>query len=122
VNLDEVGESELLAWFTALGVIGKVPGSLLTYQEMSHHGHGVVQFLPDRPERKEWLGRDVPLYGGSSATGKVLYRVQVSPPRRPRPCWGRTASTSSTTWARTHCSLFPRGSCPRSSNAARHPR
>ncbi|MDQ1629121.1 MAG: hypothetical protein QOI54_2865 [Actinomycetota bacterium] len=61
MNLDEVGESELLAWFTALGVIGKVPGSLLTYQEMSHHGHGVVQFLPDRPERKEWLGRDVPL-------------------------------------------------------------
>ncbi|GAA1877633.1 hypothetical protein [Asanoa iriomotensis] len=49
VNLDEVGESELMTWFVMLGLIGDVPGRLLTYQELSHHGHGVVQFLPPLP-------------------------------------------------------------------------
>ncbi|TDP94795.1 hypothetical protein [Labedaea rhizosphaerae] len=46
VNLDEVGESELLTWCVLLGIIGQVPGHLLSYQEMAHHGQGVIQFLP----------------------------------------------------------------------------
>ncbi|WP_042406901.1 hypothetical protein [Streptacidiphilus carbonis] len=47
VNLDEVGESELLTWCVLLGITGgELPGNLLSYQELSHHGHGVIQFLP----------------------------------------------------------------------------
>lgn len=68
VNLDEVGESELMTWFTAVGIIGQVPGTLLSYQELSHHGHGVIQFLPDSPDRGAWLGREVPLFGGHEFT------------------------------------------------------
>lgn len=64
VNLDEVGESELMTWFVALGIIGKVPGTLLTYQELSHHGHGVVQFLPPLPPEPRWLVKTVETYGG----------------------------------------------------------
>jgi 2,3-dihydroxyphenylpropionate 1,2-dioxygenase len=68
VNLDEVGESELMTWFVALGIIGQVPGRLLTYQELSHHGHGVVQFLPALPPATEWLEREVSRYGGHEFT------------------------------------------------------
>ncbi len=47
VNLDEVGESELLTWCVLLGITGgELPGTLLSYQELSHHGHGVIQFVP----------------------------------------------------------------------------
>ncbi len=66
VNLDEVGESELMTWFVLLGIIGRRPGTLLTYQELSHHGHGVVQFLPSSS-----VGRttaEVPRYGGHEFT------------------------------------------------------
>ena len=66
VNLDEVGESELMTWFVALGMIGDVPGRLLTYQELSHHGHGVVQFLPELPADPAVLARAVPDFGGHS--------------------------------------------------------
>ena len=68
VNLDEVGESELMTWFVALGIMGTVPGRLLTYQELSHHGHGVVQFLPALPPAPEWVDREVPAYGGHTFT------------------------------------------------------
>jgi 2,3-dihydroxyphenylpropionate 1,2-dioxygenase len=76
VNLDEVGESELMTWFVALGIIGKVPGRLLTYQELSHHGHGVVQFLPELPPAPEWRDRQVPRFGGHEFTSHdyVYYR------------------------------------------------
>ena len=47
VNLDEVGESELLTWCVLLGITGgELPGNLLSYQELSHHGHAVIQFAP----------------------------------------------------------------------------
>ncbi len=68
VNLDEVGESELMTWFVMLGLIGEVPGRLLTYQELSHHGHGVVQFLPPLPADQAVLDRDVPRFGGHEFT------------------------------------------------------
>ncbi|MFD3523923.1 hypothetical protein [Streptomyces sp. NPDC058653] len=66
VNLDEVGESELLTWFVMLGIIGDVPGTLLSYQELSHHGHGVIQFAPPlAPERGGPVGDGaVPRHGG----------------------------------------------------------
>lgn len=46
VQLDEVGEGELLPWFVMLGIIGPRPGTLMSYQRLSHHGHGVMQFIP----------------------------------------------------------------------------
>jgi 2,3-dihydroxyphenylpropionate 1,2-dioxygenase len=76
VNLDEVGESELMTWFTALGVVGKVPGTLLSYQELSHHGHGVVQFLPPATSGVSYGSGDLPRYGGHEfqQTDYVYYR------------------------------------------------
>jgi 2,3-dihydroxyphenylpropionate 1,2-dioxygenase len=64
VNLDEVGESELMTWYVALGIMGKVPGTLLTYEELSHHGHGVVQFLPPTTPDPAWTDREVARFGG----------------------------------------------------------
>jgi 2,3-dihydroxyphenylpropionate 1,2-dioxygenase len=77
INLDEVGESELMTWFTALGVIGQVPGTLLSYQELSHHGHGVVQFLPPGAQGVPFgNGEPAPRYGGHefTQTDYVYYR------------------------------------------------
>ena len=76
VNLDEVGESELMTWFVALGIMGTVPGKLLTYQELSHHGHGVVQFLPPLPPAPEWVDRECPRTAGtrSPQTDYEYYR------------------------------------------------
>jgi 2,3-dihydroxyphenylpropionate 1,2-dioxygenase len=75
VNLDEVGESELLTWFVMLGIIGDAPGELLSYQELSHHGQGVLQFTPplaQKPAERE----EVPRYGGHTFTQDdyVYYR------------------------------------------------
>jgi 2,3-dihydroxyphenylpropionate 1,2-dioxygenase len=87
VNLDEVGESELLTWCVLLGIIGgKLPGTLLSYQELSHHGHAVIQFVPERDpatEESEQPGRSarpeqeqLPRYGGHVFTQDdyVYYR------------------------------------------------
>jgi 2,3-dihydroxyphenylpropionate 1,2-dioxygenase len=77
INLDEVGESELMTWFTALGVIGQVPGTLLSYQELSHHGHGVVQFLPAGAQGVPFgSGEPAARYGGHefTQTDYVYYR------------------------------------------------
>ncbi|WP_194892721.1 hypothetical protein [Catenulispora pinisilvae] len=75
VNLDEVGESELLTWCVLLGITGgELPGHLLSYQELSHHGHGVIQFVPglgpttEQSERSEKFEQPEPeriaRYGG----------------------------------------------------------
>jgi aromatic ring-opening dioxygenase catalytic subunit (LigB family) len=45
-ELDEVGNGELLGWFVLFGAIGNRAGSVLSYQPLWHHGHGVVQFIP----------------------------------------------------------------------------
>ncbi|GHJ38669.1 hypothetical protein [Streptomyces sp. TS71-3] len=80
VNLDEVGESELLTWCVMLGLAGRAPGSLLSYQELSHHGHGVVQFVPAVPGADGVGagadGHEVPRYGGHTFTQDdyVYYR------------------------------------------------
>lgn len=81
VNLDEVGESELLTWFMALGVTGEVPGTLLSYQKLTHHGHGVVQFLPDRPERATRTGHAVPRFGGHRFTFTDHHYYRFPEPR-----------------------------------------
>jgi 2,3-dihydroxyphenylpropionate 1,2-dioxygenase len=85
VQLDEVGESELLTWFVMLGVLagsgGTPPGGLLSYQHLSHHGHGVVQFVPplaegSEPTVDEPLATPVPIYGGYefTSTDFIYYR------------------------------------------------
>jgi 2,3-dihydroxyphenylpropionate 1,2-dioxygenase len=85
VQLDEVGESELLTWFVMLGILAgsgqSVPGSLLSYQHLSHHGHGVVQFVPPVPPGTaanvdEPLASPVPRFGGHefTQTDFVYYR------------------------------------------------
>ncbi|MFI5613592.1 hypothetical protein [Amycolatopsis sp. NPDC051903] len=73
VNLDEVGESELLTWFVLLGIIGELPGHLLSYQELAHHGQGVVQFLPEPAEgtvHEASRETSVPKYGGYEFTSE----------------------------------------------------
>jgi aromatic ring-opening dioxygenase catalytic subunit (LigB family) len=45
-QLDEVGNTEMLGWYVLFGAIGNKPGTLLSYQPVWHHGHGVMQFLP----------------------------------------------------------------------------
>ncbi len=45
-ELDEVGNGELLGWMMLFGAIGNRAGSVLSYQPLWHHGHGVVQFIP----------------------------------------------------------------------------
>jgi len=49
-QLDEVGNTELLNWATMLGAIGSCRGKLLQYTPTWHHGHGVMQFLPEPTE------------------------------------------------------------------------
>ena len=50
VQLDEVGNTELLNWATMFGAIGNRRGELLQYTQTWHHGHGVMRFLPERDE------------------------------------------------------------------------
>lgn len=49
VQLDEVGNTELLNWAMMFGAIGSQPGELLQYTPTWHHGHGVMRFLPAVP-------------------------------------------------------------------------
>ena len=49
-QLDEVGNGELLAWFVMFGAIGNCRGTLLSYQPLWHHGHGVLQFKAEAPD------------------------------------------------------------------------
>lgn len=50
-QLDEVGNTEMLPWMVLFGAIGNQPGELLTYQPTWHHGHAVMRFLPENPNR-----------------------------------------------------------------------
>jgi 2,3-dihydroxyphenylpropionate 1,2-dioxygenase len=43
-QLDEVGNGEMLTWFVLFGAIGNRRATLLSYQPIWHHGHGVLQF------------------------------------------------------------------------------
>jgi 2,3-dihydroxyphenylpropionate 1,2-dioxygenase len=77
VNLDEVGESELLTWCVLLGITGgELPGTLLSYQELSHHGHAVIQFAPGLDPAAHPEQERLPRYGGHNFTQDdyVYYR------------------------------------------------
>ena len=68
-QLDEVGNTELLPWLIMFGAIGNKRGELLSYQPTSHHGHGVMRFIPDRGGRGQ-EPRDIPKYGGFEFKGQ----------------------------------------------------
>jgi 2,3-dihydroxyphenylpropionate 1,2-dioxygenase len=63
-QLDEVGNTELLSWAILLGAIGNRPGELLQYTPTWHHGHAMMRFLPERPERKLSVTPSGEIYGG----------------------------------------------------------
>jgi 2,3-dihydroxyphenylpropionate 1,2-dioxygenase len=50
LQLDEVGNTELLPWAIMLGAIGAVPGELVHYTPTWHHGHAMMRFLPAKPK------------------------------------------------------------------------
>jgi 2,3-dihydroxyphenylpropionate 1,2-dioxygenase len=73
-QLDEVGENELLTWFVLLGMLGGTPGSLLTYQATSHHGHGVLQFVPPiEPPVRDSAPPPAPYGGHEPTAGDYVY-------------------------------------------------
>lgn len=100
VELDEVGAGELLTWFVMLGAIGPRPGRFRSFQELPHHDHGVVQFIPPiEPGNAPQV--DVPRYGGLALTqetyryyrfpdpaslpmNRLLHRLIVDTPYRTR--------------------------------------
>lgn len=43
-ELDAAGNVELRSWITLLGMIGKAPGTVLTYQRSWHHGYAMVSW------------------------------------------------------------------------------
>ena len=68
-ELDEVGNTELLPWMVMFGAIGHRRGELLTYQPTSHHGHAVMQFIPESSGRGQ-EHREIPRYGGFEFKGQ----------------------------------------------------
>lgn len=68
-QLDEVGNTELLPWVIMFGATGKQRGELLSYQPTSHHGHGVMRFIPDRGGRGQ-EHREIPKFGGFEFKGQ----------------------------------------------------
>ena len=68
-QLDEVGNTELLPWLMMLGATGRRRGELLSYQPTSHHGHGVMRFIPDRGGRGQ-EPREMPKFGGFEFKGQ----------------------------------------------------
>jgi hypothetical protein len=68
-QLDEVGNTELLTWFVAMGAAGVERGELLTYQPTTHHGHAVMRFIPDKGSRGQ-AHKDMPQYGGFEFKGQ----------------------------------------------------
>jgi 2,3-dihydroxyphenylpropionate 1,2-dioxygenase len=68
-QLDEVGNTELLTWFVAMGAAGVERGELLTYQPTTHHGHAVMRFIPDKGGRGQ-PHEDMAPYGGFEFKGQ----------------------------------------------------
>ncbi|HEU0073313.1 MAG TPA: hypothetical protein VFS30_04810 [Dehalococcoidia bacterium] len=68
-QLDEVGNTELLTWFVAMGAAGVERGELLTYQPTTHHGHAVMRFIPDKGGRGQ-PHEDMAPYGGYEFKGQ----------------------------------------------------
>ena len=51
VQLDEAGNTEMLAWSVLFGAIGRQPGELIDYIPTWHHGLAYMRFLPARPHK-----------------------------------------------------------------------
>ena len=62
LQLDEVGNTELLPWAMMFGAIGAVPGELLQYTPTWHHGHAMMRFLPTRPKAASAVADTPPKY------------------------------------------------------------
>src|SRR4030095_8330817 len=97
VQLDEVGNTELLNWATMLGAIGNQRGELLQYTPTWHHGHAVMQFLPassvanaqrDRQPRYQFKNQGFQFYKHPPAEAyklnKLLFEVRTSATLRRR--------------------------------------
>src|SRR5579862_222219 len=97
-QLDEVGNMEMLPWYTMFGAMGKaMPGELITYQPTWHHGHAVMRFIPNKRQAPP-VGEVPPAYnfqqGGfefykhpeTSAynLNRVLYELRLSKDLRRR--------------------------------------
>ncbi len=55
-QLDATGNTELLTWSMMFGAIGARHGRLLQYTPTWHHGHAMMQFLPEVEKKRtgEW--------------------------------------------------------------------
>lgn len=51
-QLDATGNTELLTWAIMLGMIGPQHGKLLQYTPTWHHGHAMMQFLPEVEKKR----------------------------------------------------------------------
>ena len=58
-QLDATGNTELLTWSMMLGAIGARHGRLLQYTPTWHHGHAMMQFLPEVEKKRtgDWPDR-----------------------------------------------------------------
>jgi 2,3-dihydroxyphenylpropionate 1,2-dioxygenase len=53
LQLDEVGNTEMLNWAIMFGAIGKQRGELIDYIPTWHHGLSMMRFLPERARKTE---------------------------------------------------------------------
>ena len=51
LQLDEVGNTEMLNWAAMFGAIGSVPGELIDYIPTWHHGLSMMRFIPARARK-----------------------------------------------------------------------
>ncbi len=51
-QLDATGNTELLTWAMMIGAIGNRHGKLLQYTPTWHHGHAMMQFLPEVEKKR----------------------------------------------------------------------
>jgi hypothetical protein len=75
-QLDEVGNTEMLPWAVMFGMIGQKRGELLSYQATWHHGHAVMQFIPEPKETK--APANVPPYAFQQAPYEFYSHPQPS--------------------------------------------
>jgi 2,3-dihydroxyphenylpropionate 1,2-dioxygenase len=93
-QLDEVGNTEMLPWAAVLGATGEQHMELLSYQETSHHGHGVAIFHPgakpnaDAPRAYQFHNHPYHFYNHPALAAyplnKLLYDLRFKPSLRAR--------------------------------------
>jgi 2,3-dihydroxyphenylpropionate 1,2-dioxygenase len=89
-QLDATGNTELLTWAIMFGAIGAQHGKLLQYTPTWHHGHAMMQFLPevekkrtgDWPDSYEYPKGDFEFYvhppKAAFKLNKLLYQARTS--------------------------------------------